>query len=89
VTALDWANVLEVAEQNARATGVIDEFRTGTLRRGGKPQSLGAAGKGHREELDALLAAVRGEAPPPIALATMVAVTRATFRVHASIAEGA
>ncbi|HVQ35069.1 MAG TPA: bi-domain-containing oxidoreductase [Candidatus Bathyarchaeia archaeon] len=71
------------------ASGVIDEFRTGTLRRGGKPQSLGAAGKGHREELDALLAAVRGEAPPPIALATMVAVTRATFRVHASIAEGA
>ena len=27
IVALDWANVLEVAERNARATGVIDRFR--------------------------------------------------------------
>jgi polar amino acid transport system substrate-binding protein len=70
------------------ASGLIDDFRSGTLRRGGKSQSLGAAGKGHREEIDALLAAVRGERAVPIALATMAAVTRATFRVHAAIAEG-
>jgi len=70
------------------ASGVIDDFRTGTVRRGGKSSPLGPAGKGHREEIDALLAAVRGETPPPIALSTMVAVTRATFRVHASIVAG-
>jgi predicted dehydrogenase len=68
------------------ASALIDDFRSGTLRRGGKSQSLGAPGKGHREEIDALLAAVRGQAPAPITLATMVAVTRATFRVHAALA---
>jgi polar amino acid transport system substrate-binding protein len=71
------------------ASGVIDDFRTGTVRRGGKSQALSPAGKGHREEIEALLAAVRGEGPAPIALQTLVAVTRATFRVHEAIASGA
>jgi len=67
-------------------SAVIDDWRTGTLHRGGKKARLGAPGKGHAEEVEALLSAVRAGGPSPIAPETLLSVTRATFRVHAVIA---
>jgi predicted dehydrogenase len=67
-------------------SAVIDDWREGTLHRGPKRARLGAAGKGHAEEIEALLAAVRAGGPSPIAPDTLLAVTRATFRVHAVLA---
>jgi predicted dehydrogenase len=65
---------------------VIDDFRSGTSRRGGKSATLGASGKGHAEEIEALIAAVRRGGPSPIATATLVGVTRATLRVREALA---
>jgi hypothetical protein len=63
--------------------GLIDDFPLGDAAPRREVGTLGASGKGHREEIDALLAAVRGERPARSRSATMAAVTRATFRVHA------
>jgi predicted dehydrogenase len=65
---------------------VIDDWSTGTMHRGQKKVRLGAPGKGHAEEIDALLDAVRAGGPSPIAPETLLTVARATFRVHATIA---
>lgn len=67
-------------------SAVIDDFRTGTIWSGPKRRSAGAAGKGHSEEIGAILESVRTGGSPPIARATLVAVTRATFAVHRDLA---
>ena len=67
-------------------SAVIDDWTTGTLHRGQKKERLGTPGKGHSEEIAALLAAVRAGGPSPIAPETLLTVARATFRVHALIA---
>ncbi|HET9299274.1 MAG TPA: Gfo/Idh/MocA family oxidoreductase, partial [Candidatus Polarisedimenticolaceae bacterium] len=67
-------------------SAVIDDWREGTLHRGQKKTRLASPGKGHVEEVDALLAAVRAGGPSPIAADTLVSVTRATFEVHGAIA---
>jgi predicted dehydrogenase len=71
------------------ASIVLDDFRELEVVAGGKRRRTGSAGKGHREELEALLAAVRSGGPSPISLASLVATTRATFRVHEAIASAA
>ncbi|HEX5043066.1 MAG TPA: bi-domain-containing oxidoreductase [Candidatus Polarisedimenticolaceae bacterium] len=70
-------------------SAVIDDWKEGTLHRGAKKARLGPAGKGHAEEIEALLAAVRTGGPAPIAPETLLSVTRATFRVHAVLAGSA
>lgn len=67
-------------------SAVLDDFKGLTLISGGKRRSVSGSGKGHREEIEALLAAVRAGGPSPIPGASLVATTRATFRVHAAIA---
>ena len=69
-------------------SAVLDDWRTGTLHRGGKKGRLGSPGKGHGEEVEALLAAVRAGGPSPIPAETLLAIARATFQVHAVIAAG-
>ena len=71
---------LEVHGGGVSAT--IDDFRKGTIWRGAKRSDAGPAGKGHAEEVAALLDAVRAGGPAPIPAATLLAVTRATFSVH-------
>ena len=61
---------------------VVDDYRSGTIWRGAKKGAMREPGKGHREEIAALLAAVRAGGPSPIALDTLIAVTRATFALH-------
>lgn len=67
------------------ASLVVEDYRKGTLWKGAKSTSLGEAGKGHAQEIAALIEAVRKGGPSPIALATLVGVTRATLRAHEAI----
>jgi len=67
------------------ASVVLDDFRSVEIVSGGKRRKIGAGGKGHAEEIAALLAAVKAGGPSPIALASLVATTRATLRVHEAI----
>ena len=72
----------------AHAGGVsiaIEDYRRGTIWKGSKSASLGEAGKGHSQEMAALIDSVRRGGPSPIPLATLVGVTRATFRAHEAI----
>jgi predicted dehydrogenase len=63
-------------------SAVIDDFRTCTIHLASGRRSVRQAGKGHGDEMAALLAAVRAGGPPPIPLPVLLDVTRATFRVH-------
>lgn len=65
---------------------VLDDFRSVEIVSGGKRRKVGTGGKGHAEEISALLVAVKAGGPPPIALASLVATTRATLLVHEAIA---
>jgi polar amino acid transport system substrate-binding protein len=59
---------------------VLDDFRSVEIMSGGKRRKDTAGGKGHAEELTALLAALRSGGPSPISLASLLATTRATLR---------
>ncbi len=60
----------------------IDDYRDCRIVRGGKISRVRQGGKGHGEEIAALLAAVRTGGPSPIPLPVLTRVTRATFEVH-------
>jgi predicted dehydrogenase len=66
-------------------SAVIDDFRKGTIWRGGRRTDAGPAGKGHAEEIAALIDAVRAGGPAPIPAERLLAVTRATFAVHRDV----
>ncbi len=67
-------------------SAVVDDFRSGTIWRGSRMVRLKGAGKGHREEIATLVMAVQAGGPSPVALETLVGVTRATFDAHADMA---
>ncbi len=69
------------------ASVVLDDFRSLEIVSGGKRQKSAGGGKGHAEEIAALLAAVKVGGPPPIPAASLFATTRATFRVHHALAQ--
>jgi predicted dehydrogenase/threonine dehydrogenase-like Zn-dependent dehydrogenase len=70
--------------------GVLDDFREVAVSRDGRRTRTRKASqdKGYDEEIAAFLAAVRGGAAP-IPLESLVATTRATFAVEASLRSGA
>jgi len=70
---------------------LLDNYRTLTLHSGNKRrrQRLLNQAKGHAEEVAAFVAAVRTGAPMPIPIETILAVSAATFAVHASLDRGA
>jgi predicted dehydrogenase len=67
------------------ASVVLDDFRSVEIVSGGKRRKSSAGGKGHAEEIAALVAAVRAGGPSPISRASLLATTRATFRVHEAL----
>ncbi len=79
---------LEVFGRGCAAT--LEDFRRVTLARGGRVRRIRRweAERGHREELRAWVAAVRGEAPPPVPLATYVANAACCFAVLESARSG-
>jgi polar amino acid transport system substrate-binding protein len=71
----------------AGRTFVLDDFRRATLYRNGREEQTKQRGqdKGQTNEVRALCAMVRGDAPAPIALADLIATTRATFRIREAL----
>lgn len=73
------------------ATGRLDNFQRVTVwsarAKGGK-RTLGGQDKGQRAQLAAFVASVQTGSPMPIGLDSLVATTRATLAVDASVASG-
>jgi len=67
---------------------VLDDFRSVEIVSGGKRRKTATGGKGHAEEIAALVAAVKVGGPSPIPPRSLFSTTRATFRVHEAIARG-
>jgi polar amino acid transport system substrate-binding protein len=76
----------ERVEAHAGGTSVVlDDFRSVEIVSGGKRRKSSAGGKGHAEEIAALVAAVKAGGPSPIPLRSLLATTRATLSVHDAI----
>ena len=73
------------------STAVLEDFRTLELARHGRKQVLRSRwrqDKGHKAEMQAFVAAARGEAPPPISFEQIVGSTLATLRLQTSLQTG-
>jgi predicted dehydrogenase len=69
------------------ASTVLDDFRSLEIVSGGRRKKSAGGGKGHADEIAALLSAVKAGGPSPIPAASLFATTRATFRVHHALAQ--
>jgi polar amino acid transport system substrate-binding protein len=69
-------------------TFIIDDFRTGERYCDGSCQKVKLAGKGHKEEVELFLRAVREELPSPISLDSIRLTTDTTFKVIDSLRNG-
>ena len=68
-------------------SALLDDYRTAEIHGvEARPQKLSGRGKGHAEEIAALLAAVRSGGPSPIDLDVLLGVSRATFAAHRCLA---
>ena len=67
---------------------IIDDFRAGEHYAAGSRRTLKLPGKGHREEVEAFLRAVRDGRPSPIALESLALTSAATFAVLDSLRTG-
>jgi len=64
-------------------SAVIDDWLRAETHRGGRRRrKIAPAGKGHAEEIAAVLAAVRSGGPAPVPIDVLARVTRITFRAH-------
>ncbi|HSD87563.1 MAG TPA: bi-domain-containing oxidoreductase [Kofleriaceae bacterium] len=71
-------------------SAVIDDFRTTTVIRNGRPDKLETKqDKGHAEELARFIKMVTADAPPPISLADLRSASLATIAALESLALGA
>lgn len=64
---------------------IIDDFRVGEHYQGGARRRLNLPGKGHAEEVEAFLQAVREGLPSPIPLDSLARTTAATFAIVDSL----
>jgi predicted dehydrogenase/threonine dehydrogenase-like Zn-dependent dehydrogenase len=69
-------------------TVIIDDFRVGEHYSGGSRNLLKLPGKGHREEVEAFLDAVRKGGPSPIPFASLLVTTKSTFAILDSLCTG-
>jgi len=67
---------------------IIDDFRSGEHYAGGSRRKVRLAGKGHREEVEAFLHAIRSGLPAPIPLRSLALTSAATFAILDSLANG-
>ncbi|HLJ60620.1 MAG TPA: bi-domain-containing oxidoreductase [bacterium] len=84
-----WRERLDVFGRGIACT--LEDFRRAALARGGRVRrvTLREAARGHAEELAAWVAAVQGEAPPPVEMAAYAANTACCFAVLDSVRTGA
>ncbi len=67
---------------------IIDDFRLGEHYTGGSRRTLKLPGKGHREEVEAFLHAIRDGRPSPISLHSLALTSVATFAVLDALRTG-
>ncbi len=67
---------------------VIDDFRSGEWYFAGSCRKLRLQGKGHKEEVEAFLAAIEGALPSPISVLSLVATSMATLAIHDALRTG-
>jgi len=67
---------------------VIDDFKGGEVYKNNGCEKLPASGKGHQEEVDAFLLAVKNGQPSPLPFDSICLTTLATFRILDSLATG-
>lgn len=73
------------------AVGVIDNFRTGYFSRNGTKATIkvpGGQNKGHAAEMEAFVAAIRGQQPLAMMLEDIYLSTKATLAAQRAMAEG-
>jgi polar amino acid transport system substrate-binding protein len=69
-------------------TGIIHDFKKGELFSGNKARVLKLEGKGHRQEVEAFLNAVRDGVESPISFESIYYTTLATFKILDSLYSG-
>jgi hypothetical protein len=67
---------------------IIDDFRMGEHYAGGTRRTLKLPGKGHQEEVEAFLQAIREARVSPIPLRSMALTSTATFAILDSLRTG-
>lgn len=68
--------------------GIINDFRDGAFYRNGRVRKLKSTGKGHKEEINAFLNAVKEGKASPISLRSIYLTTLSTFRIIDSLSTG-
>jgi predicted dehydrogenase/threonine dehydrogenase-like Zn-dependent dehydrogenase len=63
-------------------SGYIDDYNDAAIWRGQKSEKVKETGKGHSEEVDVLIEALKKGAPSPIPFEVLARITRATFMIH-------
>jgi polar amino acid transport system substrate-binding protein len=72
----------------AGKVGIIDDFKGGMIYKKGKSEKLRSSSKGHKEEIDAFLNAVRDGRESPISFRSICLTTITTFRILDSLSTG-
>jgi len=68
--------------------GVINDFKDGLIFRNGKTIKLKSSGKGHKEEINAFLNAVKEGKESPVSFRSICLTTLTTFKILDSLATG-
>jgi polar amino acid transport system substrate-binding protein len=72
----------------AGRVGIINDFRDGIMIRNGKTIKLKSSGKGHKEEINAFLNAVKEGKESPISFRSVCLTTLTTFKIKDSLSTG-
>lgn len=68
--------------------GIINDFRDGMIYKNGKTTKLKSSGKGHKEEINAFLSAIKEGKMSPISFRSICLTTKTTFKILDSIYSG-
>jgi hypothetical protein len=77
---------LEIFGGNVSFT--INDFKSGTLYRDNRETKIANQGKGHKQEVEAFLAAVKDGTPAPIEFESLYLTTLVTLKVLDSLSTG-
>jgi len=69
-------------------TAVIDDFKTVRLFSESTSKSIKTSGKGHKEEVQSFINAIKKSEPSPISFRSIYLTTKATFKIKDSLATG-
>jgi polar amino acid transport system substrate-binding protein len=68
--------------------GIIDDFKLGVIHSGGRSKTIKLEGKGHRQEVESFLKAIKEGLQMPISFESIYYTTKATFKIRDSLRTG-